>query len=143
MPEEKCEEFIDLDKALEEKRAKRRPLLFRYRGQDWKFPHMPPAAATVKVIRMQLAGKSDKDLTEAELFDIAAALIPKAILDEWLSFGIDTEELGELVLEVFLAYQKRRQGEVRAPEATGAPQNSSSEGGQSSRPTSSENTGSI
>jgi hypothetical protein len=139
------ERFRDFDEAFAEVQAE--PIRIRLYGRDWELPGSMPAALVIKVSRWSAEGRDLKtDLTGAELFDFAAAAIPRPVLDEWMGLGLDAEhQLPEIIRWVIGLYLGRDlpdgPGEVFAPPgANRATRRSSSKGGRSSKRTSSGST---
>lgn len=134
--------YADFDEAFSEEAAE--PLRIKLYGQEWELPATMPAAAVLRVTRFMAEGRDpEQDLTRAEHIDLAADLIPRETLNVWLAKGLDIDQLGNIVswqMRQYLGAQDGDgQGEAQAPD--GAP-SSSSNGGDSSKPTSPASTGS-
>lgn len=140
--------FRDFDEAFAEQAAE--PVRVRLYGRDWELPGRLPAAAPLKIARYMGEGREQTSLTAAELLDLAADLIPRVTLDEWLARGLDIEVqlpgiiewllrayMGDDAVDEAAAAEVVAAGEARAPEP-GAEElsSSSSNGGGSSKPTS-------
>lgn len=129
--------FADFDAAFAEAEARREPLQVRLFGQTWSLPAAMPAAVPLKVARWKAEGRSEDNLTEAELLDFAGDMIPGQVLDAWFAKGLDIEQLGPIVEWVMAQYMEAMPaGEATAPAGASPSSTSPSNGGDSSKPTS-------
>lgn len=138
--------FRDFDEAFAEQAAE--PVRVRLYGRDWELPGRLPAAAPLKIARYMGEGREQTSLTAAELLDLAADLIPRVTLDEWLARGLDIEvQLPGIIEWLLRAYMgddavdeaaaAETAGDTPVPlDPTPVPSVSSSNGGGSSKPTS-------
>lgn len=138
--------FMDFDAVFAERRVE--PIRFRLLERDWELPGAMPAAVPLRIARLVAEGRGTDDLTGAEVLELAADIVPRPVLTEWLNLGLDEERLGEVIVWLVSQYVAASStdgdvGEAQAPaEAAGAPA-SSSNGGPSSKPTSPASTAST
>ncbi|MCL4473564.1 MAG: hypothetical protein M1455_06445 [Actinobacteria bacterium] len=117
------ERYKNFDAAWQEHKGK--PLIATVLGADYELPPKLPASVVLRVIRLKNKGRNYSDLTREEIIEFAVDMIPKAVLDEWLGKGMDTDQIADIILWAFHQYQGGGgdQGEVPAP-TTGADQTS-------------------
>lgn len=101
-----ADRFVDYDAAFAEAENARKPLTRRLFGRDWELPGVPPAAVLIRLSRLTADGRTDDDLTAGEQMLLAADMIPKNVLDEWLALGLDTDGLALILQDLMREYGK-------------------------------------
>jgi len=97
--------FKDYDAAFAEEKAE--PLIRRLYGKDWTLPAVLPAAVTLKVARWNVEGRAREDLSEAEVFDLAADIVPADTLTAWTDKGLSTDRLAVILMDLIVEYAAR------------------------------------
>jgi hypothetical protein len=139
--------FFDFDAAWAERSAARDveqraedagPIVLTLFGRPWELPSKLPAAGPLAVARLMADGRNvDTDLNDGELLNLATKIIPEEILHRWLGKGMDMEQLGDVIVYVLSKYMgKAGEDAGEAPAPDGASASSSSNAGDSSKPTS-------
>lgn len=134
--------YRDYDAAFAELNGEAPPIVIHLFGEDWQLPGDPPAAVVVRLARMIEDGRSEEELRDGELMNLAFDAVPREVLEAWLAKGLGTSQLALILEDVINAYGAQLAPQDQAPEApapeTGASTSSTSPWptGESSRPTS-------
>lgn len=143
------DKYIDLDRVLAEGEERAKPIKVRLYGRDWELPGTPPAALTVRVARWQLDGITTGELSPSHIVLLAGDLVPQATLEAWSQLGLSTDRLIDLIPHIMAKYQGvmarimaggTAEGEAPAPAKGASQSKTSSNGGRSSKRTSSAST---
>lgn len=131
--------FFDFDAAWAERRDAE-PVQAKVLGRIWDLPAVLPAAVLLRAIRLVEGG--DRDLAPHEIIGLAADLVPRETLDQWLDLGIDVDQLADVLRTLLPVYMGTDPGEAPGPETVAQSSGQSSSTGQRSKPTSNASTGS-
>lgn len=119
------ERFIDFDRAIEE--AAEEPVVVRYQGRDWPLYASLPAKPVLRLLRLQAEAGDGASLTEGQIVEFMAQLVPGDVLDAWLEGGMTLDHMAQLLQLVMAAYRfggGDSEGEAQGPETGPTPSSS-------------------
>lgn len=148
----KDDKFVDLDAAFAEIDDAAQPMRVRLFSQDWELPGSIPAAVSLRLFSWHEKGWIDEngdttsDIGAGEFVALLRDLVPRAVLAEWFALGLGTDKIDRLTEMLISKYEqhltemvKSAEGKAPAP-GRGRGSSTSSNGGRSSKPTSTAST---
>jgi hypothetical protein len=134
--------YHNFDAAWDE--SQEEPIKFTALGEEFELPSEIPAAAALRVIRLQKQFGSELEIPRAEFIELACSVIGQEALDRLMAKNITLPRLEQITSTIMRMYMgddpnlptpEKEAGEKELPT------NTSLKTGGESKPTSSENTG--